>query len=906
MKVYYTPEFISCVKQAKRFGGQAATGINKALIAMQLSELDERNPLGGMKTSNNPDSRLKGLVKYHPSKNYRLITVQNGAHCIFLFYGDHDDVDRWLEKNKGKSFTLDDSTNQVFATNRSSTNSENQFERVTPNLDPGVFHGVLWDKFPEDNWDVLTEPFPNSYIRPLSRLEAGIEPDDLLAACERLEEYERDQPEKIINHEYPASLAILDVLSNLNAGRFDEAKANFDFYRKRTKDFTEVDPDRLDEIEDSGSIKQLVPGSYEFDVLLKGSLNSSNLEWLFFTHPDQDRFVKEDYEGSAILQGVSGSGKTGILVKRAARLAKDGNANILIVTLNDSLSLVLADLIKLAVNDDDAFERIMVLSYFQLCQKLLRQFDPDNSKSYTRVTDIVGQHSDEIFREFYRCETNNRSAEVLLPVHRSLSARGLDAEKYVNDEFDWIRSAVAPDSLQDYLSVERKGRKVQITKAHRQHILDGLFGWKDKMSAVGVLDDAEISHKIYEYLEKPLPQFTSVLVDEAQDLGTLELMTLRKLAPKGPNDIFLACDIAQTILPKKNDFSQAGYSFGSRVFKLQKNYRNSREILTLAREILWNSIDDAFIDESSIDLLEPDFANRTGDLPVIMEAETLGAELAGAKEYCQNYISKVDSSANCCIILSGYSKLEVASFGTIAGIPTLDAKGNFSDELITLSDMETVKGLEFDVVFIVNCNAQNLPPQTHAKEEHFRDGCRLYVAMTRAKHRLILSYSGEISPWLEQLNEAYEYENAEVFFDLDNLQRLPTPEHLAEVTDADERSNNPVLDLTGDRFEYTSYARTVPVNVLNWFVKSVKGKSEFSKTGERHRVAWENMRQLLQDMRTKKQTGVGPSLFFSKENDDSILELLEIVEIAENKGLEPDQGQTANVAFHKAKTPIKT
>ena len=147
--------------------------------------------------------------------------------------------------------------------------------------------------------------------------------------------------------------------------------------------------------------------------------------------------------------------------------------------------------------------------------KALREADPQNAQSYTRVTDITGQHSDEIFREFYRCETNNRSAEVLLPLHRSLSGRGVDAEKYINDEFDWIRSGVAPDHLDDYLSVNRKGRKLPLSQEYRQQVLDGLVGWKDKMAAVGVLDDAEITHKIYGHLGNLLPQYTNILIDDS-------------------------------------------------------------------------------------------------------------------------------------------------------------------------------------------------------------------------------------------------------------------------------------------------------------------------------------------------------------------------------------------------------
>jgi DNA helicase II / ATP-dependent DNA helicase PcrA len=50
------------------------------------------------------------------------------------------------------------------------------------------------------------------------------------------------------------------------------------------------------------------------------------------------------------------------------------------------------------------------------------------------------------------------------------------------------------------------------------------------------------------------------------------------------------------------------------------------------------------------------------------------------------------------------------------------------------------KGLEFDVVLVYNASIQNYADQYDRK--------LLYVACTRALHRLALYYSGEISPWL--------------------------------------------------------------------------------------------------------------------------------------------------------------
>ena len=52
-------------------------------------------------------------------------------------------------------------------------------------------------------------------------------------------------------------------------------------------------------------------------------------------------------------------------------------------------------------------------------------------------------------------------------------------------------------------------------------------------------------------------------------------------------------------------------------------------------------------------------------------------------------------------------------------------------------------------------------------------------------------------------------------------------------------------------------------------------------------ISWENMRQLLSDMRAKFSAGVGPSAFCSAQKDEAIFELLEMIEV--NEGRNPSQ-----------------
>ena len=198
-------------------------------------------------------------------------------------------------------------------------------------------------------------------------------------------------------------------------------------------------------------------------------------------------------------------------------------------------------------------------SLFSICQTLLLEFEPANAKLYSDVTWRLEEHKDEVYREFYRCLSNVKDAEVLRPMHRLLTSQSIDAEKldilgskfrsmertlvyrcsmaprsfcaalYIAEEFDWIWSALRRDKRSEYISVPRQGRGYRIAEAHRTAILDGLTGWERKMSAVGVVDYMGVVTALTKYMDKIAPRYRCILVDEAQDFGTVELSIVRKL-----------------------------------------------------------------------------------------------------------------------------------------------------------------------------------------------------------------------------------------------------------------------------------------------------------------------------------------------------------------------------------------
>ena len=268
------------------------------------------------------------------------------------------------------------------------------------------------------------------------------------------------------------------------------------------------------------------------------------------------------------------------------------------------------------------------------------------------------------------------------------------------------------------------------------------------MEAVGVIDDLGIVAALHKYSSRITPQYRAAIVDEFQDLGTLELEIIRKLVVEGENDLFFCGDSAQTIYTKSADYEKSGIKFDGRQVRLNQNYRNSRQILAAAHSVLTRSIDIMPKGAADIEILPPEFASFTSPLPLLLKAENLEDELKKSIGLIRSQENEVKSHKKYCIAICGYSHTAVESIGRQLSIPVLSAFTEVGSSSFFLSDLEQTKGFEFDVMVVCNCNDSVMPHPNLPQEESFRDLCRLYVAMTRAKTQLVISYSGEMSSFL--------------------------------------------------------------------------------------------------------------------------------------------------------------
>ena len=195
----------------------------------------------------------------------------------------------------------------------------------------------------------------------------------------------------------------------------------------------------------------------------------------------------------------------------------------------------------------------------------------------------------------------------------------------------------------------------------------------------------------------------------------------------------------------------------------------------------------------------------------------------------KNLVDEKGTKYKICIAFCGFTNYELSKYSKIINIPCLDGSNIFSENWIFISDLEQMKGFEFNEVIILNCNKGVLPPDDFAPEEAFRIGCKLYVAMTRAKDRLFLSYSKSPGEWMLKLKGLVKETSWDNYLDKDSHFIYDLPEKLPEIINNDDQSDAAILELTGIKFLYTKYAIGVDKRLLDFLEFTVIGVMKFEK-----------------------------------------------------------------------------
>jgi len=824
-----TKELRSQIVQLNKKGGPYQLAANKIKSIIGDIQLENPNPFKSISPTNNGESRINHCVKYNLGGGCRLITVQNNKLVFLYFAGSHEECDRWLNLNKGLEPSIDKDVKDIknVFVSKDITAPET---RVADDND--YSEDLLIKKLKPYYLDFIADLISGSQYFPFTTMSSLTDEDEILETCNRIKDQKIQE-------------LFFDVFMSLKAGKVDESCNRIQYYKEELIPIEEAKPQLIEETISNDNYLFLDDfRPQDIETILN---HSSWLDWMLFMHPAQRKVVDKDYKGPARLLGVSGSGKTSVVVNRALRLAKKyAPENIMIITLNRALAKLIKQLIvRVCEVENEDLKNIHVKSFWELCQELLFEFDPTNRKLYDDYTHKTLEDVETIWSEFYNCEVNNDDAYVMAPVHRSLLSRGMFPISYIKQEFDWIRSVCSLEDRNNYLQIERTGRKIHFTPDFRQYLLKGLTGWEEKMKFVGVSDYMGLLNPLSKFVFKIQPKFRCILVDELQDFGTTELEIIRKLVNPDENDLFLTGDIAQQVTTKHYSLKQAGINIiPENYLKIYKNYRNSREILEAAYDVFKNANlenDNFFKDD--FELLNPEYANFSSPKPFIRKVQNLNFEFTYAARYLKDIL---DNDQKGCIVFAGINYYDVTSIGKELKYPVLNGRNDLAEGSIFLSDIDQTKGFEFDRVIIINVNKDIMPNPELPQDEWFREVSKIYVAMTRAKKELIITFSNELSPIFEKSISLFTVNTWDDYFvGIDKIK--PKQFRLNNSRSASDS----IKKLTAKEFLYTKRAVSLSSEAQLKLMETVNG-NKTTLNGEQ--IEWPNLGSFIDDLKSMRHT----------------------------------------------------
>ena len=228
--------------------------------------------------------------------------------------------------------------------------------------------------------------------------------------------------------------------------------------------------------------------------------------------------------------------------------------------------------------------------------------------------------------------------------------------------------------------------------------------------------------------------YEHLMIDEVQDFAPVELAVLLE-STTTQRSITLAGDTAQAIAPDHgfSTWSEMLDDLGiahDRVEPLRVSYRSTREIIDVAQHVLGPLVSD----------VRP-VAPRSG-APV----ESFGFAASGeASEFLPQVLKDLmrEEPDAAVALIARHPEQARLYYEALAAaeVPNLRlvAAQDFSFRPgIDVTDVRQTKGLEFDIVVLLDVNQESYPVNDHARR-------MLHVAMTRGAHQLWITFTGSSS-----------------------------------------------------------------------------------------------------------------------------------------------------------------
>lgn len=451
--------------------------------------------------------------------------------------------------------------------------------------------------------------------------------------------------------------------------------------------------------------------------------------WRVFLHPSQEELAyRPSYSGSAQVTGGPGTGKTVVALHRVKHL----------------------------ITSRDLPPRSVLLTSFSrgLAEALERDMESLLSADERRAVAVL--NVDRWALGVVRAEHGSVTIVDDDQLRERLTGDGRFTPGFLLEEWRQVVLAGDVHTLDEYLTASRRGRGRGLTRRQKEQIWPHISKFATDLRWDGLWTFLTVADEAARLVTaRPSPPFRHVVVDEIQDLHPAQWRLLRAAAPTGPDDLFLTGDPHQRIYGNHVSLRRVGIDVRGRAAQLRVNYRTTAEILRWSMRILGGSAV-ADLDEG-VDSLAGYHSALHGEKPEVVPEANASQEAENLAIAIEQWREDGVVGGDIVVVARTFSYARtVAKELGVHGIGTAELRDtNPSADAVRISTMHGMKGLEFRCVAVVGVGKRSFPLQravTPVAEDPVRhaldvqqERCLLFVACTRARERLRVSWSGAAS-----------------------------------------------------------------------------------------------------------------------------------------------------------------
>ena len=722
--VKMTKEFQARLMSLKKSG-------QKASYQQAMMVLSEMAGEFAVSKSFRAETRIPNCLKYELPQHYRMVfqrVESEDPQVLALFVGKHEDVDRFLDNHKGWIF--DPKTHGLREHRLVSIEGEQTNMVPSPDLKGRSINaetsGDRESAFGDLGSDLLRQAgVPAELVEEAITLQ---DPDsfEMMQFLEAVPDRTSDLLLSYLTGGREMRLEVLELL-----------KGNREYHPSLSQSIVPALSASSDHFVD---LRDLSEEQLAFETMPLE-------DWMLFLHPDQKQLAVAPANGPARLRGVSGSGKTVVAIHRARHIARtllqSGiGMQVLFLTYNRSLAdMVDRQLSRLCTRLER--NRIQVETIDKWCRDFvtfcLGSLPPWDNRAIEEVWDRVLQdhvHSLEAASIWDGAE------KEAVPFKWNRNAQ------FLKDEVEFIFGKFIHEDVAEYLDCDRKGRGRRLTKKQRAAVLELYTEYAKRLTESRQYVARELNRialKLLREGSETESKYHAVIVDEVQDLSEIDLQVCSELASADSDQLFLVGDGAQRIYTRGYSMKGLGINVVGRSYVLRRNFRNTHQIMQVGNALMSAEGIGRYDDDPEVAQAGAIVSSHEGDSPLFMVARSPQDEWAAICREIK-YLSRtvaVPYHEICCLTRSSWERKGLHEFLGSQGVPCVDyrAEGIGNEGFVKISSLHNAKGHEFRVVFVFGLFEGAVPIYGATEPEDLeREAALLYVAITRAKELLYLSY----------------------------------------------------------------------------------------------------------------------------------------------------------------------